>query len=129
MVSPVADFVVAVGLDGRIVSQGSIDEALEKDPALRKEALEEEKIEEKGLEVVENLAKEIPRKDGKLILAEEKAEGHVGWPALILYLTSMGGPVFWAIFFIISIGNNLIQVVQNYWLGYFFFILLSYLRS
>lgn len=85
MVSPVAKYVVAIGLDGRIASQGSLEEALASDSKLRAEVEKEKQALEKGKEVVDAPVKEKKAEGesskGKLIVAEEVALGRVSWPA------------------------------------------------
>ena len=88
MASPLADFVVSLA-DGHIISQGSVSDALKKDLKLA----EEFKHEEEALELEENEEAEaadssdpsVPAKakgaDGKLVVAEEIAVGHVSWEA------------------------------------------------
>ena len=83
MASPVADFVVSLGTDGRVVSQGTLSKVLAKDDKLSKELAEEQaemakaENEVDGVEPDEEAA---PKKtDGKLIVEEEIAEGHVSW--------------------------------------------------
>ena len=82
MASPLADYVVSLGRDGRIASRGTVSDALKKDKTLAKEFAEgaraikdDEKID---AEESDDVAKQT---DGKLILAEEIAEGHVSWDA------------------------------------------------
>ena len=83
MASPLADYVVSLGRDGRVASRGSVADALKKDKTLAKELAE-------GAHAIKDDEKRIdpeepnePAKaaDGKLILAEEIAEGHVSWDA------------------------------------------------
>lgn len=83
MASPIADFVVALGTDGRITSQGSIASALEHDQKLAAEvAKEEAELEKAGATVDEQTPNEAPTQDtGKLVVEEEVAVGHVGWQA------------------------------------------------
>ena len=82
---PLADFVVSLGTDGRIASQGSHSSALAKDKTLAKEAAAEAEVTNKAEHTVDEAepAEEAaaPKSDGKLIVAEEIQEGHVGWPA------------------------------------------------
>ncbi len=86
MVSPVADFVVDMGSDGRILSQGSLSSALSRDSKLLKEIQEEQKELDKAEQEIDkvddtekvDVAKQI---SGKLVVAEEVEEGHVGWKA------------------------------------------------
>lgn len=79
MVSPIADFVVSLGTDGRVLSQGSVSEALAKDQTLVEEV-------EKDQEALAKADTEIDGKveiksDGKLIVDEDIAVGHVSWAA------------------------------------------------
>ena len=81
MASPVADFVVALGVDGRITSQGSIENALEHDQKLAAEIAKEQEVIEKADATVDEQApvEEQPKPDaGKLVVDEEIAVGHVG---------------------------------------------------
>lgn len=96
MVAPIANFVVSLGSDGQILSQGTISEALAKNSKLRQEVAKEkaldDKIEQVGTDV-EQLADEEDRvqelmdgeeqggakKDGRLVVEEELAEGHISW--------------------------------------------------
>lgn len=83
--SPIADFVIALGTDGRITSQGSLSNVLKSDKKLLAEVEEETQEIENAEHVIDPAETEIPTKDrssdGKLVVAEEIAEGHVGWPA------------------------------------------------
>ncbi|KAI0351013.1 multidrug resistance-associated ABC transporter [Trametes cingulata] len=87
LVRPIAELVVALGADGRIVSQGSIDKTLQEDRELLVELETEEQQLKRAEEQVDKL--EVPEDDpqkGKLVVAEEIAEGQVGWKALRLYI-------------------------------------------
>lgn len=77
MASPLADFVVSLGTDGQIASQGSVSDALAKNSELAEEVKQEEEAIE--LDENENEAEDAPADDaaGKLVLAEEIEEGHV----------------------------------------------------
>lgn len=83
MALPTAGYVVTLSSDGRVASHGPVQEVLDKDAELQKELEESEATDEKADEVVDAKAEEQPKKkgDGKLVVAEEIAEGHVGWPA------------------------------------------------
>jgi hypothetical protein len=80
MVRPIASFVVAMGLDGRVSSQGSITDALLSDSLLEAKSIEEEHVLNKVDSEVDNPspAKE-QHNDGKLIVAEEVEQGHISW--------------------------------------------------
>jgi ABC-type methionine transport system ATPase subunit len=86
LASPIASFVVSLGTDGRILSQGSLSEALAKDETLAAEivhettAIELNANEEAAADETEGDAVAKPQ-EGKLIVAEEIAVGRVGWPA------------------------------------------------
>ncbi|KAI0774725.1 multidrug resistance-associated ABC transporter [Trametes elegans] len=125
MVSPIAEYVVSLGTDGHIASQGTLSKVLAKDKKLSEELAEErEEIKKAENEVdhVEPDDETAPKKtDGKLIVAEEIAEGHVSWPALKLYLSSMGGGhslFFWLCVVGFLIITEFMGIFQTYWLGY-----------
>lgn len=95
MASPIADFVVSLH-DGHIVSQGTVSDALKKDEKLA----EEFKHDEEAMELEENEELEAgehadvvatPAKsgEGKLVVAEEIAVGHVSWQACKFFLFSV----------------------------------------
>jgi hypothetical protein len=81
MASPLADYVVSLGMDGRVASRGealdAVTEYISLSPKLATKVLDEEiKVDqEEGPDVTAKQA------DGKLIVAEEVAEGHVSWDA------------------------------------------------
>ncbi|KAI0824512.1 P-loop containing nucleoside triphosphate hydrolase protein [Trametes gibbosa] len=123
MVSPVADFVVDMGSDGRILSQGSLSSALARDSKLLQEVKEErEEIEkaEHEVDAVEPGQAKAKQGDGKLIVAEEMEDGHVGWSALNLYLGNMSKRplVFWFIYINGYIVRHSFNNIQTWWLGY-----------
>lgn len=55
MTSPIADFVVPVGLDGRVRSQGNAPDAPSKDPTLLKESKESKEVLEKDKKGVDHV--------------------------------------------------------------------------
>ncbi|KAH9854915.1 multidrug resistance-associated ABC transporter [Lenzites betulinus] len=126
MASPIADYVVNLGTDGRIASQGTLSKVLAKDKNLSEELAEErkelKKIDTEVDQPAEPDEEVAPQKtDGKLIVAEEIAEGHVSWPALRLYLFSMGGGhsfIFWTSVIAFLLICEFMGVFQTYWLGY-----------
>lgn len=88
MVAPMADFVVDMGADGRIISQGSLDNVLRHDSHLVKEVLEErEELEKAEREVDVEKSEDAVAKQtaGKLVVAEEMEDGNVGWSARAFY--------------------------------------------
>lgn len=120
MTSKIADFVVSMGLDGHVRSQGSISDALAKDEVLAKEVHQDQEI----LEVAEKeIDPEEPKKekDGKLIVAEEIAIGHVSWSALSLYFHGMGGDwtrLFFVVVLSFMVAAEVGITLQTWWLGY-----------
>lgn len=72
-----------MGTDGRIGSQGSVSDALAADQKLTNEIRREKEAIENDIddttEADEAVVVEV--KSGKLIIAEEVAEGHLGWPS------------------------------------------------
>jgi hypothetical protein len=79
MASPLAHYVVSFGRDGRVASHGpavdAVAESLTVSPELVEDILKDEKGEDQGPDATTKQA------DGKLILAEEIAEGQVSWDA------------------------------------------------
>lgn len=70
-----------MGVVGRVLSQGSLSAALASDEALSSEAAEEKKVIEMFEKQATATSLEKPKQaaNGKLVLSEEKAVGHVGW--------------------------------------------------
>jgi hypothetical protein len=82
MASPIAEFVISLSAEGQIASRGSISDALVLDDTLAHQVKEEVLLIEKDKEdaiVEEQLDATAKQADGKLILAEDIAEGHVSW--------------------------------------------------
>ena len=87
MTTPIADFVVSLGTDGRIASQGSLSTILAKDKKLSAQVAKENEVIEKAEHEVdpEGVDKEAKKNlDGKLIVEEEVPVGHVTWAASML---------------------------------------------
>ncbi|KAI0080061.1 P-loop containing nucleoside triphosphate hydrolase protein [Panus rudis PR-1116 ss-1] len=123
MTSPIAEFVVSLGSDGRVLSQGTLSKALAKNKKLAVELKEEtEEIQKHEDEIDQPDEPDVPAKsDGKLIVDEEIALGHVGWKALKLFFSAMGGRhsyMFWATFLTGMTCTPIIEVIQTWFLGY-----------
>ena len=135
MVSPVADFLVDMGSDGRILSQGSLSSALSQDTKLAKEVEEEQQVLEKAEQEVDDPSEKAPQvkqNAGKLVVAEEMEEGHVGWdagaymrkPRVLLFLNKVvtvklflanvsARPVlFWIVCISVFVAKHLISNIQ-----------------
>lgn len=81
MASSIAHFVVSMGSNGRIVSHGSISEAIAKDDKLAAEMAKEQEVLANEVQVADTPEEPKAKSDGKLVMSEEIAEGHVSWPA------------------------------------------------
>ena len=85
MASPIADFVVSFGTDGRVQSQGTLSKVLAKDDKLAEELAEESEEIKKAETEVDHVDPDDeaapPKADGKLVVAEEISEGHISWQA------------------------------------------------
>ncbi|KAF8898485.1 hypothetical protein BD779DRAFT_1607278 [Infundibulicybe gibba] len=113
MAEPIADFVVSLGLDGRVVSQGSITEALAKNRKLAVELSREHQALKKTEEEVDSTPAD-DSKDGKLIVAEEIEEGHISWAA-----REGNHPILFFLAFVLGlILTELANAAQTWYLGY-----------
>ncbi|RPD55478.1 P-loop containing nucleoside triphosphate hydrolase protein [Lentinus tigrinus ALCF2SS1-6] len=124
MVTPVADFLIDMGSDGRILSQGSLSSALSNDSKLLKELEQEQQILEKVEQEVDadgetEKAVEAQQSSGKLIVAEEIEEGHVGWDALRLFLANVARRplLFWVIYISGFAVKHFLSNIQTWYLG------------
>ena len=86
MASPIADYVVSLGTDGHIQSQGSLSKIVAKDAHLAEELAEEQqeiaKIENEVDQVEADEGDSAAKtSDGKLVVAEEISVGHVSLSA------------------------------------------------
>ncbi|TFY55109.1 hypothetical protein EVJ58_g8459 [Rhodofomes roseus] len=121
LASPIADFVVALGANGTISSQGSIANALEHDKALATEVAKEEAEIEKAEATVDEQVPEEATEDGKLVVEEEVAVGHVGWQAMRLYISRLGGNhqvFFWSSFIGGLLLSSLLTILETWFLGF-----------
>ncbi|KAI0758967.1 P-loop containing nucleoside triphosphate hydrolase protein [Fomes fomentarius] len=123
MVSPIADFVVGMGSDGQILSQGSLSSALARDSKLLAEIEEEQKELEKADQEVDLDKPEdeaAKQSAGKLVVAEEIESGHLGWEAIALYLGNMAKRplLFWLVCVVGWAFRHAMYNVQMWYLGY-----------
>ena len=82
MTSPIADFVVSLGSDGRVLSQGTLSKVLATNKTLTKELKAGRSELRRAEETLDGEAPVVHEgKSGKLMVAEEVAEGHVSWAA------------------------------------------------
>ncbi|KAH7100034.1 ATP-binding cassette transporter [Auriculariales sp. MPI-PUGE-AT-0066] len=124
LIADLAQHVVSITADGRVLSRGAMAEAILRDSGLSAEL--EESV--RRNEVEKNLGDllgqgvmkqpEVTQRDGKLVMPEEVEEGHVSWPALNLYFRALGGPTFWSVFLVGLFGASIFSIIQTYFLGY-----------
>ncbi|KAI9431405.1 P-loop containing nucleoside triphosphate hydrolase protein, partial [Lactarius indigo] len=121
--SPLADYVVSLSKDGRIASRGSVSDALKKDKALAKELAKGARAIEDNEEKIDSVKPDetVKSADGKLILTEEIAEGHVSWDAVKLFINGLGGAhtvLFWILFPVGLLLCDALMTVQTWFMGY-----------
>ncbi|KAF9013114.1 hypothetical protein BDQ17DRAFT_1321012 [Cyathus striatus] len=85
---PIAHFVAEVGVNGRISTETLAP--LDHLPSDILHIIEDIPIDDSTVKAEENEPKST-KHDGKLILAEEIAKGRVGWKAMKLFLSALGG--------------------------------------
>ncbi|KAJ7668054.1 multidrug resistance-associated ABC transporter [Mycena rosella] len=113
---PIAQFVVTLGSDGRVGSQGSISEVVKRDSKFTVQIREDQKILDKPPPAIDPSAPVT----GKLIVAEEIQEGHVNASALKMYLFAMAGQYpffFFAVFTGGLIFQEVLVVLRTWMLG------------
>jgi hypothetical protein len=97
LAGPIANFVAALGVDGRVVARGSVSEVLAEVEGLQLEAEEADVLSKSERAVEGGKAKEADRMDGKLVVMEEIPEGHVSWsacmPAIFIRLLTRCSPL------------------------------------
>jgi ABC-type multidrug transport system ATPase subunit len=98
LAAPIADFVVSMGADGRIVSSGPPSETILKDRALAEQVAHEQEAVDLDAEFDEEADDDTKAaaKGAKLVVAEEIQQGHVTWKSVKLYLNALSG---WPILF------------------------------
>ncbi|KAJ7891356.1 P-loop containing nucleoside triphosphate hydrolase protein [Mycena olivaceomarginata] len=123
LTQPIAGFIVSMGSDGCIQSQGTVSEVLAKSHDLALELIGDKYNLDKRREVVDDPpSNSKPPASGKLVIAEEIEIGHVSWAALKLYVSALGGqnPLFYFIGLILCmIATDSLINLQTWYLGYF----------
>jgi hypothetical protein len=119
LATPIAGFIVSLGQDGIVRSQSTdIEVSLHADPSLAAEFEVDREILEAGNEGIPVLANKV---EGKLIVAEEIAQGHVTWKSIKLFLTGLGGDHPWIFFSLWLTGNLLgdwVNTFQVWFIGF-----------
>ncbi|KAF7976801.1 hypothetical protein HWV62_5658 [Athelia sp. TMB] len=119
MVGPIAQFVLSLGTDGRIVSQGTNSDELVYDNILAQEEEPEIEILAKAETVIDpTIEKKKP--DGTLIVAEKVVEGRITWGTLIKFSLGIGGNhpfIFWAVYLGLKLIGAFADNFGTWWLG------------
>ncbi|KAF8751127.1 P-loop containing nucleoside triphosphate hydrolase protein [Rhizoctonia solani] len=123
MIGEIADFVVSLGNNGQVINQGHVSEVLRVNARFRAEVEQEKEVEEKAAQATNEMDSEREKPvnaggDGKLMVQEEVVVGHVGWPALKLFLLSFGGLRFWIFCLGAFMLSDAVLTLQSYWVGY-----------
>jgi len=123
MASPIAQFVVSLGIDGRVLSQGSVSAAVAQNKRLAEEIMKEKNAMQKTTDEIDsaNPKQDTAKVDGKLTVAEQIQEGHVSWQALKLFFAGLGGGhplLFWIVFMGGLFVTFFINTIQTWWLGF-----------
>ncbi|KAF8671537.1 P-loop containing nucleoside triphosphate hydrolase protein [Rhizoctonia solani] len=122
MIGEIADFVVSLGNNGQVINQGHVSEVLRVNARFRAEVEQEKEVEEKAAQATNEMDSEREKPvnaggDGKLMVQEEVVVGHVGWPALKLFLLSFGGLRFWIFCLGAFMLSDAVLTLQSYWVG------------
>lgn len=124
LVSPIAQFIVSIGSEGAIKFHGTnIATPLMNDSELSKEVeIDQEILEHAKEEILDPQKKDAALSGaGKLILAEEIAQGHVTWKSVKLFLTALGGDyplVFYSLWISGFLLAECIYAFRTWFLGY-----------
>jgi ABC-type multidrug transport system ATPase subunit len=103
LVTPVADYVVSLGGDGRVVAARPPSETVLND----RELVEQITHKQEALQLDGNLEddedehdQKAPAKGAKLVVEEEVQQGHISWNAIKLFTSALSGwpAVFWTLF-------------------------------
>lgn len=123
LATPVASFIVSIGSDGSVRTQGKdIEKAFEQDVELAKEAKHDREVLEISNEEYTTPTKiNAPPADGKLIVAEEISEGHVTWRSMKLFFKALGGDyplIFFSLWMTGFLLTDWFSTFQTWFLGY-----------
>ncbi|KIJ23038.1 hypothetical protein M422DRAFT_105687, partial [Sphaerobolus stellatus SS14] len=122
LIGPHADFVVSLGIDARILAQGSFSEVLSHNDKLRRAVLENLKqVEKVDQEVDNNDPDEVKAvSDGKLVVEEESGIGHLSWASLKMYFAAFEGrwpTLFWSAIWSATFFECIVEVFRPWFLG------------
>ncbi|KAI0066587.1 hypothetical protein BV25DRAFT_1403282 [Artomyces pyxidatus] len=123
LASPIAEYVVSLGLNGTIATCGSVSDAIAMDETLRIELAKEVEVvaeDDKKIDVEEpdDVSKSS---NGKLIVTEEVARGHITWDSMKLFLSNVSGRyriLFWTVFTGAALLFQIAMVSLVWWMGH-----------
>ncbi|KAH9939288.1 P-loop containing nucleoside triphosphate hydrolase protein [Epithele typhae] len=130
LLSRIASYMVVMGTSGQIATHGKWEKVAAEDREAfahhvgedeKELAVEAEAEESQPLHYGKAVARPAPHAAKNLVAAEEVSVGHVAWPAIRAYFSSMGGHhrvLFWTAVVTFIIASQLLAVLQTYWLGY-----------
>ncbi|KAK1236146.1 hypothetical protein PQX77_000617 [Marasmius sp. AFHP31] len=122
LVRPIAEFVVSLK-NGRVLSQGNLDDALQRNSDLKAEVTKDEERLEKYEELVDEQAPTAvieakPASNGKLIVAEEIQIGRVTMASFKSYFLAMGSWAWLSTMIVAYLVAEVIDAGQAWFLGY-----------
>lgn len=118
LVAPFAGYIVSLSQDGKITQGADSKVVLGHDQTFIEEVDKEE------IDVADdqgNLRLVKASSNGKLVIAEEIAEGHVTWKSVKMFLTALGGDCPFIFFSLLMTGNistSVFGALQTWFLGY-----------
>ncbi|KIJ68811.1 hypothetical protein HYDPIDRAFT_81693, partial [Hydnomerulius pinastri MD-312] len=122
LVRDTARYVVALNSEGKVQSHGLIEPSLRGGARVLSTEQDENSLEDIPNEKNSTSdSKPSSTEGGTLTAAEEVAEGHVGWSAVLLYLVGWGGqrPLLnWGLFVVGMTLTHISKAAQSWYLGY-----------
>lgn len=119
--SSLAEFVIAVDINGNVTGQDSVSSALSHDSLLASEVHEEQEMIEKEQEETNQPALDPAHTAGKLVIAEEIALSRLDKKAFNILLSALGGKhpyMFLAIWLLAAICMEATITFRTWYLGY-----------
>lgn len=121
LLAPVADYIVHMAVGGKIDHHGPIEDVAKLLPEDVSEGsstdVEEPVSEAKPVDKAAPVEKKDDKDAGKLVIAEEKAEGKVSRKTLLNFFKAAGGLFFWNTYYFIVIVGEVLYALCNWWLG------------
>jgi len=125
LTSGLADFIVSIGGNGTILSQGTdMSVAISQNSKLISEMKSNEETQDTREAASDHEKNPIPMDgvpQGKLIVAEDIQQGHITWKAMKLFFSALGGSYPILFFCVFAFGLLLVDLgtmSQTYLLGY-----------